>query len=138
MNQPQPKPFCISKRAVLEAWERVKANKGAAGIDDESIQDFERKLKANAMDYDDLLVNCLRLFKEHKEAGDAYRAHFQRYPVVFLTFKDVKAERWDLAWEAIQRVLERHFILRNRIVWEREKGRGAKANWKNCCEACPV
>ncbi|MCC6124815.1 MAG: site-specific DNA-methyltransferase [Pirellulales bacterium] len=35
---------------------------------------------------------------------------------------------------AIQRVLERHFFLRNRIVWEREKGRGAKSNWKNCCE----
>jgi retron-type reverse transcriptase len=47
MNQPQPKPFCISKQAVLEAWERVKANKGAAGIDEESIRDFERKLKAN-------------------------------------------------------------------------------------------
>src|SRR4029079_3422825 len=37
------------------------------------------------------------------QAGDAYRAHFRRYPVVFLTFKDVKAEHWDLAWEAIQR-----------------------------------
>jgi site-specific DNA-methyltransferase (adenine-specific) len=35
---------------------------------------------------------------------------------------------------AIQRVLEKYFILRNRIVWEREKGRGAKSNWKNCCE----
>ena len=47
MNQPQPKPFCISKHAVLEAWERVKANRGAAGIDEESIQDFERDLKDN-------------------------------------------------------------------------------------------
>jgi len=35
---------------------------------------------------------------------------------------------------AIQRVLERHFILRNRITWEREKGRGAQTNWKNCAE----
>ena len=32
---------------MLEAWERVKANKGAAGIDEESIEDFERKLKDN-------------------------------------------------------------------------------------------
>ena len=47
MSQPQPKPFFISKHAVLEAWERVKANQGAAGIDEESIQDFECKLKAN-------------------------------------------------------------------------------------------
>ena len=26
----------------------------------------------------------------------------------------------------------KYFILRNRISWEREKGRGAKDNWKNC------
>lgn len=35
---------------------------------------------------------------------------------------------------AIQRVGSRHFTLRNRITWEREKGRGAKANWKNSAE----
>jgi site-specific DNA-methyltransferase (adenine-specific) len=28
----------------------------------------------------------------------------------------------------IQRVLERHFIVKNRITWEREKGRGAARN----------
>jgi len=27
-----------------------------------------------------------------------------------------------------------HFIVRNRITWEREKGRGAKSNWKNSSE----
>jgi site-specific DNA-methyltransferase (adenine-specific) len=35
---------------------------------------------------------------------------------------------------AIQRAGSRHFTLRNRITWEREKGRGAKANWKNAAE----
>ncbi|NLX22542.1 MAG: site-specific DNA-methyltransferase [Phycisphaerae bacterium] len=35
---------------------------------------------------------------------------------------------------AVHRVLERHFKVRNRITWEREKGRGALANWKNCAE----
>ncbi len=35
---------------------------------------------------------------------------------------------------AIHRVVERLFIVRNRITWEREKGRGAKTNWKNCSE----
>jgi site-specific DNA-methyltransferase (adenine-specific) len=30
--------------------------------------------------------------------------------------------------------LERHFLLRNRITWEREKGRAAQANWKNAHE----
>lgn len=36
--------------------------------------------------------------------------------------------------KSVQSVLERHFIVRNRITWEREKGRGALANWKNCSE----
>ena len=31
-------------------------------------------------------------------------------------------------------VIDKHFILRNRITWEREKGRGAKSNWKNSME----
>jgi len=35
---------------------------------------------------------------------------------------------------AIHRVLLRHFKVRNRISWEREKGRGAKSNWKNNTE----
>jgi len=35
---------------------------------------------------------------------------------------------------AVHRVLDRHFIVRNRITWEREKGRGARTNWKNCSE----
>lgn len=35
---------------------------------------------------------------------------------------------------AIHRVLERYFVVRNRITWEREKGRGALSNWKNCSE----
>lgn len=35
---------------------------------------------------------------------------------------------------AIQAAGERYFKLRNRITWEREKGRGAKANWKNAAE----
>ena len=30
--------------------------------------------------------------------------------------------------------LQRHFTVRNRITWQREKGRGAKANWKNAME----
>jgi site-specific DNA-methyltransferase (adenine-specific) len=35
---------------------------------------------------------------------------------------------------AIQRVAERLFVVRNRITWEREKGRGSNRNWKNCSE----
>jgi len=35
---------------------------------------------------------------------------------------------------AIQRVGSKYFKLQNRITWEREKGRGAKKNWKNAAE----
>src|SRR3989344_5910464 len=35
---------------------------------------------------------------------------------------------------AIFRILSRYFKVRNRITWEREKGRGALSNWKNCSE----
>jgi retron-type reverse transcriptase len=41
------KPFAISKRIVWDAYERVKANQGAAGVDGESIAEFERDLKGN-------------------------------------------------------------------------------------------
>jgi RNA-directed DNA polymerase len=41
------KPFSISKRVVFEAYKRVKAKKGAAGVDEESIADFEGDLKGN-------------------------------------------------------------------------------------------
>ncbi|HEY1160548.1 MAG TPA: reverse transcriptase domain-containing protein [Terracidiphilus sp.] len=43
----EAKPFCISKKEVWEAYKRVKANKGAAGTDGQTIQGFERNLKKN-------------------------------------------------------------------------------------------
>ena len=43
----ESKPFCISKWAVFGAWAKVRDNRGAAGVDDVSIQVFERKLKNN-------------------------------------------------------------------------------------------
>lgn len=43
----EAKPFCISKKEVWEAYKRVKENKGAAGVDDQSIEDFEKRLKKN-------------------------------------------------------------------------------------------
>jgi hypothetical protein len=36
----EAKPFCISKWEVWEAYKRVKANKGAAGVDEQTIEDF--------------------------------------------------------------------------------------------------
>ena len=44
MNEPkqQDKPFDISKWTVWKAYQRVKANKGAAGVDDVSLAEFEQ------------------------------------------------------------------------------------------------
>src|SRR2546423_533610 len=47
VSEPKPKSFDVSKRAVWEAYRRVKANKGAAGVDEQSLAEFERDLKWN-------------------------------------------------------------------------------------------
>ncbi len=50
MDKSKPKPmksFDISKKVVFRAYEKVKANKGAAGVDEESIADFEKNLNGN-------------------------------------------------------------------------------------------
>ena len=49
MSEPRPdgKPFAISKRLVFEAWRRVKANRGAEGVDEQSIEEFEANLRGN-------------------------------------------------------------------------------------------
>ena len=43
----EAKPYEISKQLVWEAYQRVKANKGAAGVDGQSLGAFERDLKRN-------------------------------------------------------------------------------------------
>src|SRR5919199_4485366 len=45
--KPKDKPFVIAKWVVWEAYRRVKANDGAAGVDEQSIEEFERNLKRN-------------------------------------------------------------------------------------------
>ena len=41
------KPFTIPKRDVYRAWELVRANQGAPGVDGQTIGDFELHLKDN-------------------------------------------------------------------------------------------
>jgi RNA-directed DNA polymerase len=43
----EARPYSISKWEVWTAYEKVKANKGAAGVDEQTIEGFERKLKDN-------------------------------------------------------------------------------------------
>jgi RNA-directed DNA polymerase len=46
-EQKAAKPFAISKWVVWDAYEKVKANQGAAGVDGESIAEFGKNLKGN-------------------------------------------------------------------------------------------
>jgi RNA-directed DNA polymerase len=41
------KPFAIPKQMVWDAYKSVKANRGAAGVDEESIEEFEADLRGN-------------------------------------------------------------------------------------------
>ena len=41
------KPFVIDKRRVYEAYKAVKSNKGAAGVDGQTIEQFESDLRGN-------------------------------------------------------------------------------------------
>lgn len=43
----EAKPYSISKKAVIVACQEVKANKVTYGVDEQSIEDFERKLNNN-------------------------------------------------------------------------------------------
>ena len=46
-DEPTSKPFVINKWDVVEAYRRVRANAGAAGVDEQSLQDFEVNLRDN-------------------------------------------------------------------------------------------
>lgn len=43
----QPKPFEVSKYAVWKAYQRVKVNRSAAGVDGQSVEAFEENLIGN-------------------------------------------------------------------------------------------
>ena len=47
MKDTQAKPYLIAEQAVREAYRRVKRNRGAAGIDQVNIEDFEKNLEGN-------------------------------------------------------------------------------------------
>ena len=43
----EAKPYAIPKQIVWEAYKKVKANRGAAGVDGQSLAEFEKDLKNN-------------------------------------------------------------------------------------------
>ena len=49
MDRPtaKDKPFAIPRQLVWEAYRRVAANKGAAGVDGQALEEFEADLEGN-------------------------------------------------------------------------------------------
>ncbi len=73
-----------------------------------------------------------------KEPLEAYTRWFESWFVPALRLLKPTASVYVCAdWRsssAVHQVMEEHLIVRNRITWEREKGRGARKNWKNAAE----
>lgn len=73
-----------------------------------------------------------------KKKDDEYEEYTRQWlSVVRPLLKDEGTIYVCCDWESsliIGRVLSEFFKVRNRITWQREKGRGAKANWKNGME----
>ena len=67
---------------------------------------------------------------------DEYREWFESwFPKLLRILKPTASVYICADWRsssAIHLIVEKYLIVRNRITWEREKGRGAKTNWKNC------
>jgi site-specific DNA-methyltransferase (adenine-specific) len=71
-------------------------------------------------------------------SNDNYAAYLEQwFPQLLPLLKDNASVYICCDWKssaAIFSVTAKYLTVRNRITWEREKGRGAKANWKNSCE----
>ena len=76
--------------------------------------------------------------KFHAMTEDAYAAYTEKWLTLALPLlKDDASVYVCCDWRTsviIGAILPRHLHVRNRITWQREKGRGAKANWKNAME----
>src|SRR5215471_20597757 len=72
---PEAKPYAIPKQLVWDAYHRVKANRGAAGVDGESLAAFEKDLKNhlykvwNRMSSGSYFPPPVRLVEIEKEGG---------------------------------------------------------------------
>jgi site-specific DNA-methyltransferase (adenine-specific) len=72
-----------------------------------------------------------RSVKEYKEWFESW------FPKLLRTLKPTASIYLCSDWRsstAIHLIAEKYLTVHNRITWEREKGRGAKSNWKNCSE----
>lgn len=77
-------------------------------------------------------------YKFNKSDDDAYINYLESwFPKVIRLLKTNASLYICGDWKctsALYRVVSKYLNIRNRITWQREKGRGAKSNWKNCTE----
>lgn len=73
-----------------------------------------------------------------RTTDDAYEEYIERWISALIpALKDTASIYVCCDWKSsgsIERVLKKYFYVQNRITWQREKGRGAKNNWKNGME----
>jgi site-specific DNA-methyltransferase (adenine-specific) len=84
------------------------------------------------------LTKSFNATKFRERSIDEYREWFESwFPKLLRILKPTASVYICGDWRsssAIHLVAEKYLVVRNRITWEREKGRGAKTNWKNCSE----
>jgi site-specific DNA-methyltransferase (adenine-specific) len=77
-------------------------------------------------------------FKFSKTNDEAYLKYLSKwFPKIIKTVKPSGSVYICGDWKStfcLYQIMQDFTIIRNRIIWQREKGRGAKANWKNSCE----
>jgi site-specific DNA-methyltransferase (adenine-specific) len=77
-------------------------------------------------------------FKFSKSSDEAYLEYLKSwFPKIIRTLKPTGSVYMCGDWKStfcLYQIMRDHTIIRNRIIWQREKGRGAKANWKNAAE----
>ena len=77
-------------------------------------------------------------FKFSKSTDEDYTAYLESwFPRLLKTLKPTASVYLCGDWKSsscLYAVMKKYTVVRNRIIWQREKGRGAKANWKNACE----
>jgi site-specific DNA-methyltransferase (adenine-specific) len=77
-------------------------------------------------------------FKFSKTSDDSYLKYLESwFPKIMNTLKPNGSVYICGDWKStycLYQIMRDYTIIRNRIIWQREKGRGAKANWKNTSE----
>ena len=96
------KPFSIPKREVWEAFKRVKANQGAAGVDGQSITEFEANLTGNLyklwnrLSSGAIFLRRLSGLKFQRQMAANVRWAFQQSPIALP--RKLPAVIWSRSW----------------------------------------